>query len=176
MSEDPKASAAADATLLQRRAEALARPLAARVEEGAPAVVVSASDSRFAVRLGLLSGIVRLGELVHLPGAPAWVAGLAVVRGRVRWVVDLGAALGLPSGQGPLALLVEQPTGVVAFRVDEIETVRAIDAGELVPAPAQLRPATSQFIAGVTADGVAFLDLGVLAASLTSSNRSPAHD
>ena len=101
----------------------------------------------------LVSGMEQVREVLTdpiispVPGAKAWVRGLASVRGRLVTIVDLADFLGVPRGsrlRGQRALFVELGDLQVAFLVDQVfgakqlpEESRTEGTGDL---PGVLRP------------------------------------
>lgn len=103
-------------TILRRRAEALARR---RVEPPAPTtgswVRLSRGGTAFTLEASLVLEVARLESLTPLPGAPAWLAGIAPYRGRILAVYD--SARGTAAGPGQEAESGRGP-GVVAVLSD----------------------------------------------------------
>lgn len=167
--------------LLKWRAAALARPVSVAAQQtgGHELLVTQVGRARYAARLGALSAVVLLPRLTRLPQAPAFVAGLAPLHGRILTIVDLGTLLGevaLPPPRFGLMLeLNGEPfglgvPGLIGLEPDHSTPGAAIPAG--VPEPAR------QLIDAVSPDGVCRLNLTRLLESFTSSqpNGAPPND
>jgi chemotaxis signal transduction protein len=131
------------------------RPAEREPAGGAPAwarqpfqvVVFAVGDARFAMPLLRMASVARPpARLGRLPGQPAWVLGVARIRGRNVTVVDLGGLVGITAHcrQARYLLVVGNGTAAVACdRIDDVETVRP----DAVRWPA--RPAPGQWLAGM---------------------------
>lgn len=132
----------------------------------AEAVVVRLGASRFAAELAAVSEVGRVPAVTRVPGAPAWLAGIANWRGRLLPVLDLRDLLGAESaGIGTDArLLVLTHDGVTAgFVADVVEGTGEL--GEVEEWPAALSDRGSELIAGQVPhpDGpVAVLDVAAI--------------
>lgn len=87
-------------------------------------LVLRVGSQRVGVPLEDAREIVPPRSLTRLPGAPAWIAGLVNIRGRVVTVVDLGRRLGADAAAGPI-VVVEVAGRSLALRVTAVEAVRA---------------------------------------------------
>lgn len=121
-------------------------------------VVLRLGGSRFAAGMDQVAEVVALPSITRIPGAPAWLVGLANWRGRVLPVLDIRPLLGTPSS--PLAssarLLVLQDTadasvtaGLVAEAVPGVQDV-PIDA--LQPPPPTLTRDAANLVEGQVID------------------------
>jgi len=81
-----------------------------------------------------------------MPGAPAFVAGVSLIRGTPTPVVDLAAWMGLPST--PPMRFVSVVTGArhVALAVTAVAGVRTLDPEQLQVVPPLLREAASEHV------------------------------
>ena len=117
-------------------------PTAAHV--GGEAVVVRLGAGRFAADLDAVAEVGRLPAVTRVPGAPAWLAGVANWRGRLLPVLDLRTLLGAESG----------PMGGSARLV--VLTADAVSAGIIVDAvegTGALGGAIEEFPAALAGDG-----------------------
>lgn len=167
VAEKPEAS---ESALLKRRAATLAR----RVQTGAAqhqgeVLVVVVGKARYAVRLESLVSVVALERLTRLPQAPAWVAGLSPLHGRIITVVDLGVVLGQQSVPPPkLGLIVDVGGEHFALGVPSLEGLD-VDLGFEPPQdPAAVPEAARALIDGVSASGVSRLAMPRLVEHLFS--------
>jgi purine-binding chemotaxis protein CheW len=128
-------------------------PAAAGPVADAPAgeaVVVKLGSGRFAAELSAVAEVGRVPSLTRIPGAPAWLRGVANWRGRLLPVLDLRSLLGADvSALGSSArLLVLSLDGVSAgVLVDAVEGTGALD-GAVEEFPAALADRGSLLLAG----------------------------
>ncbi|HEY6040304.1 MAG TPA: chemotaxis protein CheW [Kofleriaceae bacterium] len=88
----------------------------------------------------------------HVPGAPAYVAGLVQVRGRLVPVVDLRARFGLPAIEHALdrrVVVVQVGTRVAGLLVDSAREVVQIDEAAYQKPPEIIEEQASGFVNGV---------------------------
>lgn len=123
-------------------------PTAAPV--GGEAVVVRLGAGRFAADLDAVAEVGRLPAVTRIPGAPAWLAGVANWRGRLLPVLDLRTLLGAESGPmgGSARLVVLTADAVSAgIIVDAVEGTGALD-GAIEEFPAALADDGSSLLSG----------------------------
>jgi purine-binding chemotaxis protein CheW len=114
------------------------------------AVVVRLGGSRFAADLDAVSEVGRVPVVTRVPGAPAWLAGIANWRGRLLPVLDLRSTLGgEPTPLGRHArLLVLTADGMSAGLVaDAVEGTVQLDA-DVDELPVALAAAGSDLLSG----------------------------
>lgn len=88
----------------------------------------------------------------HVPGAPAYVAGLVQVRGRVVPVVDLRKRFGLPAidrALGHRVVVVQLAARVAGLLVDSAREVIALDDAGFQDAPELIKQQAGGFVTGV---------------------------
>ncbi|MEP6861508.1 MAG: chemotaxis protein CheW [Deltaproteobacteria bacterium] len=88
----------------------------------------------------------------HVPGAPAYVAGLVQVRGRLVPVVDLRTRFGLPPIEHSLdrrVVVVQNGTRVAGLLVDSAREVVQIDEAAYEKPPEIIEEQASGFVNGV---------------------------
>ena len=88
----------------------------------------------------------------HVPGAPAYVAGLVQVRGRLVPVVDLRARFGLPPVEHSLdrrVVVVQSGTRIAGLLVDSAREVVQIDEAAYERPPEIIERQASGFVNGV---------------------------
>jgi purine-binding chemotaxis protein CheW len=88
----------------------------------------------------------------HVPGAPAYVAGLVQVRGRLVPVVDLRIRFGLPPIEHSLdrrVVVVQNGTRVAGLLVDSAREVVQIDEAAYEKPPEIIEEQASGFVNGV---------------------------
>ncbi|MBI5546839.1 MAG: chemotaxis protein CheW [Deltaproteobacteria bacterium] len=111
---------------------------------------VRVGDTAFAVESGLIQEVVRAPPITPLPGAPAYLVGVAAHRGDVVAVVDLARLLG--RGQTEVSdrsrMAVARADGVVvALLADAVLGLVRLPATALQPPP--LGTEDAEFIKGV---------------------------
>lgn len=116
------------------------------------------ADVRGGVDATAVREIARMVDVTPLPGAPAPVEGVIVVRGALVPVLDLRARLALPpraAAPTDYLVVVAAAAATVALRVDDVDDVRD------VPDDA-IERAHGMVAAAATVAGVARLDDGLL--------------
>lgn len=91
-------------------------------------------------------------EATHVPGAPAFVAGLVQVRGRLVPVVDLRARFGLPQVERTIdsrVIVVKIGARVAGLLVDSAREVVKIDEGSYEPPPELVGAQAAGFVKAV---------------------------
>lgn len=104
-------------------------------------LIARVAGERFAVPASRIQSVIELDEVILVPRAPAWIAGLATLRSRSLTVIDTVLALGLePRSQGQrLALVVEAAGCPLALAVDSVESVTEA-TGAVQPITFKLAP------------------------------------
>ena len=123
-----------------------------------------------AFRVGTAEYVVPAAQVLHLesfetathvPGAPAYVAGLVQVRGRVVPVVDLRRRFGLPGIEHALAhrvVVVQLGPRIAGLLVDAAREVIQLDEASFQDAPELIKEQVNGFVkAVVTVAGRLFL-------------------
>lgn len=114
-----------------------------------------AGGERFAIPLERVREAARPRRITPLPGAPLSWSGVALVRGEALGVVDVAAAMGLPtpaSRRSPLVIVLSGCDH--AILVDAIDGVEPLPAGRSAPPP----PGRGA-LRGVVAEAGGFLSL-----------------
>jgi purine-binding chemotaxis protein CheW len=143
MTMDPKDQAILDARarkLAERGTAARTRTLVGRV------VMVEAGRGRYGLPIDTVREIVAATPITPLRGLPAFMLGIAAVRGEVLTVVDLGELHGQAKcGTGALLAVVQAARGPIAFRIETVLGLRDVfedevaenlshtDAGRMLP-------------------------------------------
>jgi purine-binding chemotaxis protein CheW len=84
-----------------------------------------------------------------IPGAPAFVDGLAIIRGGPVPVVNLSHLLGAVTAQPTRLVCVRTERGRIALAVDHVEGVRSIEPDSLRALPPLLQCADAEVIAAI---------------------------
>jgi len=88
----------------------------------------------------------------HIPGAPAFVAGLVHVRGRVVPVIDLRVRFGLPAVPHVIdhrIVIVQAGARVAGLLVDSAREVLTIDPASVEKPPVVVEEQSSGFVTGI---------------------------
>lgn len=129
-------------------------------------VLFTIAETCYAVHETLVTELDRVPKITLVPHVPAWVRGVANLRGDVISVVDLRAFLGLDAA--PIfreRMLVVRLVGedfTTALVVDNVERIVAIADTEIRPTEAPVEGRLSAYLRGVAVAGarlVAVLDL-----------------
>jgi purine-binding chemotaxis protein CheW len=161
-----EAEGARQDAIFAQRADALARvpePEASR--DAHEAVVFRLGDERYAFSSEQVLEVRALPVLTRLPSAPAFVAGLVNVRGRIVPVVDLRPLFGLaaPAGAARSIVLVSSGRGSIGVLATDQPEVRRLPELGLTRLPAGTPPGLDPvYVRGVTPDMVVVLDAELL--------------
>ena len=115
-------------------------------------VTVTVGAQTFGVPIGRVQDVFVPERLTRVPLAPAEIAGLINLRGRIVTLVDLRHRLDLApreSGARPMAVGVEQRGESYGLIVDAVGEVLKLAAESRDPNPANLDPCWSRVAAGV---------------------------
>jgi purine-binding chemotaxis protein CheW len=149
-------------------AEELARRGHEDAGKAAPlaALVFLLGRERYALPLPELAEVLPFEACTSIPEAPAEVLGVINLRGEIRLVLDLRHILGLApedadgadAGRGYVLLLrrVDQQVGL---RVEQVQQIRLIPAGDIRPPAESGLELTSRYLRGHTPDMVLVLDV-----------------
>jgi purine-binding chemotaxis protein CheW len=147
--------------VLAARARALAPAPEPAERPGTVAVLgLALGAERYAIETALVREVVRPPPLARLPGAPAFLAGVANLRGEIVDVLDLRELLGVaPSTDAPARLVVLGTDRVeLALVADAVLEVAEVDPHSLAPAPESPARKRPEYVRGLTPDGAVLLD------------------
>jgi purine-binding chemotaxis protein CheW len=157
------------ARILEERAQKAARPAeeVAAPAEALDLLVFSVGTERYGIETAHVVEVIPLRALTSVPCVPDFVLGVIHHRGRMLPVLDLGRLVG-PGARAAdeTGRVVSLEVGPMAFglRADAVVGVAHARAAELAP-PAGTDPGGRRtLLRGVSADGVAVLDVEALAA------------
>jgi purine-binding chemotaxis protein CheW len=125
-------------------------------------------DGLFGIDATLVQEVVMVGELTPVRHAPAYVAGVRNLRGRIITVIDLCVRLGLgvvSIGPESRILIADWKGEPVGLLVDQVGDAIEIQAADLEPSPPNLHGVQMQKLLGVFRNGerlAALLDLAVV--------------
>jgi chemotaxis signal transduction protein len=151
------------AEVFRRRARQLAeRRTVSRRADTHPVLVFRLDRERYAIEVSELLEVLPYRGCTAVPGAPAAVLGVLNVRGDIRPVVDLRRLLGVTAAESAslrYLLMLRHESGAIGLAVDALETVRQVEAGELVSGGARTAElAGSRNVKALTADTVIVID------------------
>lgn len=117
----------------------------------------------YAIELSYIAATLPLTDFTPLFCAPPFVLGITNLRGRIVSIVDLRRFFELPvTGLSDLNRVIVVGNGGMEFGIlaDSVVGMRSIPAESLLPPPDTFTGARQEFLAGVTADRLALLDMG----------------
>jgi purine-binding chemotaxis protein CheW len=150
-------------TLLARAAELAQRPEQGGEETRLECLEFVLSGERYAVELSFVSQTLPLTDFTPLFCTPPFVLGITHLRGRIVSIVDLRRFFELPTvGLADLNRVIVVGNGGVEFGLlaDAINGVVSLPSASLQPPPDAFTGLREEFLAGVTADRLALLDMG----------------
>jgi purine-binding chemotaxis protein CheW len=149
--------------ILEQRARALARPLAAEEPQDLlDLVVVMLGSERYGIDIGCVREVQPLSVLTRVPAVPAWWAGIVNVRGTLHPVLDPRFLLSLPTDDTAderKVVLVWNDRVCVGLLVDNAPAVCQVAEHEIGPALAGTPDAVRPMLRGVTSDLLTVLDV-----------------
>jgi purine-binding chemotaxis protein CheW len=116
-------------------------------------VAFRVGDSEYAIAATDVLHLEPFTEATRIPGAPAFLAGLVQVRGKLVPVVDLRARFGLPPAPHTLdnrIIIVTVGARVAGLLVDSARDVLQLDEAAFQPTPAIVDRQATGFIQAVT--------------------------
>jgi purine-binding chemotaxis protein CheW len=149
--------------ILRERAIALAKPREVAATRGDEIEVVEFAirEQRFALPVVDVRAIEDCSAIVPVPCTPAWVAGVINVRSEIITVIDLGVFFELTTpgrASQTRALIVSTPAMTVALAVDAITGTRKLSPEAVQPPLPGTAALRSDFVRGVTIEGVTLLE------------------
>jgi purine-binding chemotaxis protein CheW len=151
--------------ILKARAVLLAAPAAQMSESGTrlDCLEFMLSGERYAVEMTFITQTLPLAEFTPLFCTPGYVLGITNLRGRIVSIVDLRRFFELPEvGLCDLNRVIVVSNGTMEFGIlaDSITGMIFLPVGDLQPPPAALSGIREEFLAGVTAERLALLNMG----------------
>ena len=132
-------------------------------------------DELFAVDVAQVREVLELSPITHVPTAPAYMRGVANVRGKAVPVVDLRLKFGLPPTADTLntrivvlELALDGESTVLGGIADSVHEVIELDAAQIAPPPRIAMRWRTELIKGMGRRGETFiiiLDLGAVFAT-----------
>ena len=149
--------------VLRERAAALARESLGAEPGGETLEVLGflLAHERYGIELKHVREVYLLKDLTPLPGTPAFILGVANVRGQVLLIVDLKRLFELPDrGLTDLnkIIIVESPGVELGILADSVLGLVTVPAAEIQPALPTLTGVREEFLRGVTRQSMVLLD------------------
>jgi purine-binding chemotaxis protein CheW len=117
------------------------------------------AGQRFAIPVLQVQDVLGPQRIASVPLAPAWVAGVLNLRGRIVTAIDVRRRLGLADADQPgaeMSIVVEHGTDLYSLIVDDVGEVMEFGADSVGATPATLDPLWRQISTGIvrTDDGL----------------------
>jgi purine-binding chemotaxis protein CheW len=123
------------------------------ISEASRFLIFSLAGEQYAVPLLKVKEVIALTETTPVPYSPPYFKGIMNLRGQVISVIDLRAKLKMPkaeaSSETAIIILDLSPLSL-GIVVDSVESVLAVDAGEIQPPPEVGGGSNTNYIRGVT--------------------------
>jgi purine-binding chemotaxis protein CheW len=106
----------------------------------------------YGLPVGSVREVLRVGEVTRVPQAPPHIRGVTNVRGSILPVVEIRTRVGLgPLDPGPSARIVVLEVGerALGLLVDRVTNVEKIRVSQIVPPPAEIVTARTDYVVGV---------------------------
>jgi purine-binding chemotaxis protein CheW len=149
--------------ILKWRAERVARATnQTEAHDAEAALIVIMRDETYAMPIEDLTGVYENIPVVPVPCAPPYVAGIANIRGHIIPVMDFVNLLGMPASiqqENRTLVIASNDRLVLAFQVDSIGDVIALNRHEIAAAPINLDSQQAHYIQGVLSSGVVVLNM-----------------
>jgi len=120
-----------------------------RVETGDLCLLVRAGGQLCAMPLEHVDETMRPQPVHAVAGAPHFVCGIAVIRGKPVPVVDVASALGQRDSQSTRFVTIKTADRRVALAVDDVLGVRTIDAKSISELPPLLSHASAEVVSAI---------------------------
>jgi purine-binding chemotaxis protein CheW len=161
MNQDP--SVLNQAAVLKTRARALAQepPMAALAGTFLEIIEFRLASETYGIESMFVREIHTLKDFTPLPGVPAFVLGIANVRGQILSVVDLKKFFNLPDkGLGELNKVIILRNKQMEFGIlaDAVLGTRSVPQEAIQPPPATVTGIGAEYLRGVTKERVIILD------------------
>ena len=127
-------------------------PTSAGLKDESQLVTFLLKDEEFGFDIMSVQEIIRLPKMAKVPRTPAYVDGIANLRGVVLPVIDMRTRFGMERAQETdrTRVLVVDIDGVkTGLRVDSVRQVTRVLRSEIEPPPAAIRGTSSDYLEGV---------------------------
>ena len=157
-----------DQIILRARAQKLSQILSGTSEsstEQLQLVGFYLAPEHYGIESSFLKEVLNLKDLTFIPGVPSFIQGIINIRGQVMSLMNLRKFLDLRetgiSEQNKI-MIVSHRGLEIGILVDRISGMFSVAASGIDPAPPHLSGPGSEFVKGVTREGVIVLDCGAL--------------
>ena len=153
-----------DAAILQKRAEAYARPIATDETDAAvetDVLLFKLGSDSYAIPCGDIEEIVPLQNLVSIPHTPYGIIGISSNRGVLFAVLDPKQHLQIPGTNITTmhrVVILRHKEHSVGILVDTVIGMAGIDMRELLQVPTYLNAAKKRYLTGLTPDRIFLLN------------------
>jgi purine-binding chemotaxis protein CheW len=115
-------------------------------------VTMTIAGQQFGVPVSQVHDVLGPQRIARIPMAPAWVAGVLNLRGRIVTAIDVRRRLGLPqldAAGTEMSIVVEHNAELYCLLVDEVGEVTVCRADRVIPNPPTLDPEWQQISKGI---------------------------
>ncbi len=116
-------------------------------------IVFRLDDKLYAVNIGQVREITRVGEISPVPDAPGYIRGVTNLRGQVTTIIDLRTMLGLPAKEfdkHTRMMIVESKGASVGMIVDAVAEVTMLPTSDIEKTPEIAKGSgSSNYIKGI---------------------------
>ncbi len=167
---------AEELAILRSRAARIAVPLhIAEPEESVTILLVKINAEQYGLPMDGISAVYEDVQITPVPNVPEAALGIANIRGRIVFVLDLGSVLGLPTRRQEnenLPVIVLTSALELAFQVNSVEGIETIPKAALTNNFPHLALTRKAFLEGISSDGKAVLNLNAILDNLVANNHS----
>jgi len=151
-------------SIFDARARALAQepPAPPDLERTLEVLRFQLSSENYALETRFIREVYHLTQFTPLPGTPPFVLGIINLRGEIISVVDLKKFFSLPAkGLGELnkVIIVRDKNMEFGVLADAVLEVGRLSLDDIQPAPPTVTGIGSQYLRGVTSEGLIILDI-----------------
>lgn len=156
-------------SILQKRAILFGRPAANANNEQPRLNIIEffLASERYAFETSYIAEVCALKEFTPIPGAPQFVVGIINVRGRIVSIIDLRKIFDVsPKGLSEFNKVIVIRDGTLEFGIvaDMVGSACQISSDEIQPPLPTLIGARSEYLSGITNNGLAILNAAKLLA------------
>jgi purine-binding chemotaxis protein CheW len=113
---------------------------------------MSVNGQRFGIPVLQVQDVLGPQHVARVPLAPAWVAGVLNLRGRIVTAIDMRRRLGLAKSEQPgmeMSIVIEHDAELYSLIVDEVGEVVEYDADAIGTTPPTVDPVWRQISTGI---------------------------
>jgi purine-binding chemotaxis protein CheW len=145
-------------------AEASEPAVGALSQAGEKLLIFDLALEKYAIPIHDIAQIIDMPPVTPVPNAPAFLAGIFSLRGRIVSVIDVACRLGLErqASETPKVVVLDLGVDHFGLLVDRIDQVVDVNISSLEPPPEGFKPLAQEFVEGVfhhRGRAVAFLNL-----------------